>query len=200
LRICPDVNTLQLTRSYSLSDVADERGYRISVKLEGAGSRYLHKRVNVGDLLDVAAPRGNFVQREGIRPVVLIRAGVGATPVLAILHALAREQSTRSVWWLHGARNHDEHAFGAEVAELLARIPGSHRLIAYSKRARMDAPGRDYDISGRLDLTALKHAEVPTNGDYYLTTTTPPGLSPVARLLRREYTRAAASSRSSAAV
>jgi ferredoxin-NADP reductase len=133
LRVRPDSDGPQLVRSYSLSDVADERGYRISVEREGAGSRYLHERVSVGDLLDVAAPRGNFVLRQGKRPVVLISAGVGATPVLAMLHALARELSTRSVWWIHGARNHDEHAFRAEVDELLAALPDSHRLVAYSQ-------------------------------------------------------------------
>ena len=168
LRMRPDGDGQPLTRSYSLSDIADERGYRISVKREGAGSRYLHDCVNVGDVLDVAAPRGNFVLREGTRPVVLISAGVGATPVLAMLHALRRERSTRPVWWLHGARNHDEHAFGAEVDELLAALPDSHRVVAYSKPADTDASGADHDVSGRLDLTALEHADVPKDADYYL--------------------------------
>ena len=83
-----------------MSDLPNERGYRISVKREGVGSTYLHEHVKVGDLLDVAAPRGTFVLRSGTRPVVLISAGVGATPVLAMLHALARERSARAVWWL----------------------------------------------------------------------------------------------------
>jgi len=164
----PHRNGPQLTRSYSLSDVADQRGYRISVKRAGAGSRYLHDRVNVGDLLDVAAPRGSFVLRQGTRPVVLISAGVGATPVLAMLHALVRERTTRCVWWLHGARNHDEHAFGAEVDELLAALPHGHRVVAYSRPANADPPGTDHDLYGRLDLTALKQARVPKDADYYL--------------------------------
>jgi len=161
VRVRADGDGEQLTRSYSLSDIADERGYRISVKREGAGSCYLHERVSVGDLLNVAAPRGGFVLREGTRPVVLISAGVGATPVLAMLHALAREHSTRPVWWLHAARNHDEHAFRAEVDALLATLPDSHRLVAYSKPTNVDAPAGDHDLSGRLDLTALEEARVP---------------------------------------
>ena len=168
VRVRPDAGAQQLIRSYSLSDIADERGYRISVKREGAGSRYLHERINVGDLLDVAAPRGSFVLREGTRPVVLISAGVGATPVLAMLHALARERSARPVWWLHGARNHHEHAFAAEVDELLAPLPDSHRVIAYSKPTDADARGASYDLSGRLDLTALERAGVPKDADYYV--------------------------------
>jgi ferredoxin-NADP reductase/MOSC domain-containing protein YiiM/ferredoxin len=167
VRVRPTVDE-QLTRSYSLSDVADERGYRISVKREGAGSRYLHECVKVGDLLDVAAPRGAFVLREGTRPVVLLSAGVGATPVLAMLHALVREQSARQVWWLHGARNHDEQAFGAEVDELLAALPDGHRLVAYSKPDGTDATSPDCDVSGRIDLTVIEQARVPRDADYYL--------------------------------
>ena len=107
----------------------------------------------VGDLIDAAAPRGSFVLRDGTRPVVLISAGVGATPVLAMLHALAGEHSTRPIWWLHGARNRDEHAFGAEVDGLLAALQDGHRLVAYSRGGLPDA---EHDVSGRLDLRALE--------------------------------------------
>jgi ferredoxin-NADP reductase/MOSC domain-containing protein YiiM/ferredoxin len=166
LRVRPSDGGPPLVRSYSLSDIADERGYRISVKRDGAASRYLHDRVAVGDVLDVAAPRGSFVLREGARPVVLLSAGVGATPVLAMLHALVHEHTKRPVWWLHGARNHDEHAFGEEVDELLAELPGSHRVVAYSQPTNGDAP--DHDLKGRLDLTVIEGAGVPKDADYYL--------------------------------
>jgi ferredoxin-NADP reductase/ferredoxin len=167
VRVRPDADRPPLTRSYSLSDVPGERGYRISVKREGAVSRYLHDRVAVGDLVDVAAPRGSFVLRAGVSPIVLISGGVGATPVLAMLHALARERSGRPIWWLHGARNHDEQAFGAEVDDLLASLPDTHRLVAYSKPGDGDAAA-DYDLAGRLDLGALERAAVPADADYYL--------------------------------
>jgi ferredoxin-NADP reductase/MOSC domain-containing protein YiiM/ferredoxin len=157
-----------LVRSYSLSDVPGARGYRISVKREGAASRYLHEHVKVGDILDVAAPRGSFVLHEDARPVVLISAGVGATPVLAMLHALAREHTTRPVWWLHGARNGDEHAFGAEADALLATLPDAHRVLAYSRPGPGEALGADYDVAGRLDLAVLERAGVPTDADHYL--------------------------------
>ncbi|MFZ0974096.1 MAG: MOSC and FAD-binding oxidoreductase domain-containing protein [Solirubrobacteraceae bacterium] len=166
LRVRPSGGGPPLVRSYSLSDIADERGYRISVKRDGAASRYLHDRVAVGDVLDVAAPRGGFVLREGTRPVVLLSAGVGATPVLAMLHALVGEHTKRPVWWLHGARNHAEQAFGDEVDELLAELPGSHRLVAYSQPTNGDAP--DHDVKGRLDLAVIERAGVPKDADYYL--------------------------------
>jgi ferredoxin-NADP reductase/MOSC domain-containing protein YiiM/ferredoxin len=166
LRLRPSDGGPPLVRSYSLSDIADDRGYRISVKRDGVASRYLHDRVAVGDVLDVAAPRGNFVLREARRPVVLLSAGVGATPVLAMLHALVGEHTKRPVWWLHGARNHDEQAFGDEVDELLAELPGSHRVVAYSQPTNGDAP--DHDVKGRLDLTVIEGAGVPKDADYYL--------------------------------
>ena len=80
-----------LLRSYSLSGAPNAGSYRISVKREahGVGSQFVHARVRPGDLLEVAAPRGTFVLQPGDRPVLLISAGVGATPVLAMLHALA---------------------------------------------------------------------------------------------------------------
>jgi ferredoxin-NADP reductase len=99
---------------------------------------------------------------------VLISAGVGATPVLAMLHALAGERSTRPVWWLHGARNRDEHAFGAEVDALLGALGDGHRIVAYSRPAGDDPPGADHDVAGRFDLAMIDRAGVPQDADYYL--------------------------------
>jgi ferredoxin-NADP reductase/MOSC domain-containing protein YiiM/ferredoxin len=168
VRVRPDAGAPALTRSYSLSELPDERGYRISVKREGAGSRWLHDHVKLGDTLDVAAPRGTFLLHDGAGPVVLVSAGVGATPVLAMLYALVRERTTRPVWWLHGARNRDEHAFAAEADALLAGLADAHRVIAYSRPGAADALGADYDVAGRLGLATLEHAGVPTEADYYL--------------------------------
>jgi ferredoxin len=95
---------------------------------------------------------------------VLISAGVGATPVLAMLHELARAGDARPVWWLHGARNHAEQPFGEEVDALLAKLPGSRRLVAYSRPNGAER----HDVAGRLDLAALDQAEVPVDADYYL--------------------------------
>ena len=131
-----------LTRSYSLSDVPGATGFRISVKRDGTASRRLHDAVRAGDVLEVAAPRGAFVLRPGDGPVVLLSAGVGATPVLAMLHALARDAAPRPVWWVHGARDRADHAFGPEVDALLAALPDAHRVVAYSRPAPGDTPRR----------------------------------------------------------
>ena len=168
VRVRPDGAAGALTRSYSLSDLPGERGYRISVKRDGVASRWLQEHLQVGDRVDAAAPRGSFVLRAGARPVVLISAGVGATPVVAMLHALAREPTTRAVWWLHGARNRAEHAFAAEADALLAALPDRHRVVAYSRPGPADVLGADYDVAGRLDLATLERAGTPKDADYYV--------------------------------
>jgi ferredoxin-NADP reductase len=159
-----------IIRSYSISTTPDPGGYRISVKREpaGAGSAYLHEHVHVGDTIDAAAPRGSFTLRGGRGPVVLISAGVGATPVLAMLHSLAAHHSTRDVWWLHGARNRDEHAFAAEADELLAALPNAHRIVSYSRPGPGETPGSDFDAVGRLSGETIASARLPVNADYYL--------------------------------
>jgi ferredoxin-NADP reductase/MOSC domain-containing protein YiiM len=156
-----------LVRSYSLSALATGGALRISVKRDGVVSQWLHDHLEVGDTLDVAAPRGAFVLRDDPdRPVVLLSAGVGATPVLAMLAQLAAENATRPVWWVHGARNARERAFAQETMDLLQRLPGAHHLVAFS--APDTAQPNGYDISGHLDGAALERAGVPLDADFYL--------------------------------
>jgi ferredoxin-NADP reductase/MOSC domain-containing protein YiiM len=158
-------------RSYSLSALSSaEAGYRISVKREphGTGSGFLHGHVRVGDTLEAAAPRGSFVLTGGERPVALISAGVGVTPVLAMLEQLAATGSRRQVWWLHGARNAAEQAFAAEVDRRLGGLEHAHRLVAYSRPMPDRAPDEHFDLTGRLTAELLDTASVPVDADYYL--------------------------------
>jgi ferredoxin-NADP reductase/MOSC domain-containing protein YiiM len=159
-----------VVRSYSMSSVAGEDGYRISVRRvrDGAGSSYLHQHIHEGDVVAVAAPRGDFVLRDGQRPVVLLSAGVGATPMLAMLHALVKRRDQREVWWVHGARDRSEHAFGSEVDELLRTLRHSHRLVSYSNHEADGINSPDFDIVGRIFGTNLRQAGVPADADYYL--------------------------------
>jgi ferredoxin-NADP reductase/MOSC domain-containing protein YiiM len=159
-----------LLRSYSLSGAPGAKTYRISVKRErnGAGSRFVHTRVHAGDVLDVAAPRGTFVLQPGDSPVLLISAGVGATPVLAMLHALADSRSGRDVWWLHSARNRAEEPFAAESRSLLARLTSGHRRICYSRPGPNDVEGRDYQTQGRLSASVLATLNPPRDAQAYI--------------------------------
>lgn len=170
LRLHPDPAGRPLLRSYSLSGLPGARGYRISVKREehGAASQFLHSRVRAGDRLEAAAPRGTFTLSAGQAPVLLISAGVGATPVLAMLQALAAARSARDVWWLHGARRRADEPFAAESRALLAALPSAHRHICYSSPGPDDIQGRDYDTAGRLSAPVLAALDLPRDAEAYL--------------------------------
>jgi ferredoxin-NADP reductase len=99
--------------------------------------------------------------------VVPIRARVGITPVLAMLHALAAARSTREVWWLHGARNGAEHAFAGECDELLRQLPRGCRYVVYSQPLASDSAGRGFDARGHLNLALLTRIGVARDADFY---------------------------------
>jgi len=159
-----------LLRSYSLSGAPDAGSYRISVKREahGVGSQFVHAKVRPGDLLEVAAPRGTFVLRPGDGPVLLVSAGVGATPVLAMLHALAAGRSGRDVWWLQSARSRSEEPFAEESRSLLATLPHGHRHVCFSRPGPGDVQGRDYQTAGRLSAPVLAGLGLPRDADAYI--------------------------------
>ncbi|ALP66216.1 MOSC and FAD-binding oxidoreductase domain-containing protein [Paraburkholderia caribensis] len=157
-------------RSYSLSGAPSTGHYRISVKLEpnGAAGTYLGNRVRVGDTLDVSAPRGDFVLKEGIGPVVLLSAGIGVTPVLSMLHALSVAGSRRQVLWIHAARDGEHHPFGAESRRLLNMLEHARGHVCYSAPAASDRMGDDFDDTGRVSQTALEKIGLPVDADVYL--------------------------------
>jgi ferredoxin-NADP reductase len=127
----------------------------------------------VGDQLEVAAPRGTFILDHTEAPVLLISAGIGATPVLAMLQALAEHHSEREVWWLHGARSSRDHSFAAEARELLASLPNVSSHVYYSRPGPKDVEGRDFDSRGRLSAPLLAELEPPPDAEAYLCGPTP---------------------------
>jgi ferredoxin-NADP reductase len=155
-------------RSYSLSGAPGDSSYQISVKLEpnGTGSRFVHACV-VGDQVEVAAPRGTFILQPGATPVLLISAGVGATPVMSMLRALAADQSGREIWWLHGSRSRSDEPFASESESLVAGLSHGHRLICYSRPGADDVTGDDYR-SGRLTAAVLTELGLPRDADAYI--------------------------------
>ncbi len=170
LRLFPNSGGAGLIRNYSLSNRPGSTYYRISVKREahGAGSRYIHAHVKPGDVLDVAAPRGTFFLTDGDASIILLSAGVGATPVLSMLHELAAEGSTREIWWLHGARNGDEHPFAEEARALLNQLPNSKSRVFYSRPTGTDQRGVDYTEKGRLSPETISEVGLPRAADAYL--------------------------------
>src|ERR1700689_3398570 len=157
-------------RSYSLSDLPAADHFRVSVKneLNGIGSSFLCNRAREGDVLDVSAPRGSFTLRPGQNTVVLLSAGVGATPVMSMLHALAAEKSQREIWWVYGARNRVEHPFAEESRSLLKQLSRGREYIVYSRPAAIDQAGTDFDAPGHIDTALLERIGVPQGSDFYL--------------------------------
>jgi ferredoxin-NADP reductase/MOSC domain-containing protein YiiM/ferredoxin len=166
-------------RSYSLSAAAAGGTYRISVKQEphGVASSYLNRDLRPGAILDVAAPRGDFVLDEGTGPVLLISAGIGVTPVLSMLHQLADSQRAdsqhadsqrdRDVWWLYGARGPREHPFAAEAHGLLAALPHAREHVFYSAATPAERRAA-HAAAGRLTKDALAGLAIPAGANAYV--------------------------------
>jgi len=170
LRLKPAASGPALFRSYSLSGPLSTERYRISVKIEshGAAGNYLGGQVGVGDRLDVSAPRGSFVLQPGERPIVLLSAGIGATPVLAMLHALAAERSPRQVLWLHTARDGQHHPFAGEVRHLMTALTNSHSYVCYTRPDSIDKTGEDFNATGRFSRSVFDELSLPRDADVYL--------------------------------
>jgi ferredoxin-NADP reductase/MOSC domain-containing protein YiiM/ferredoxin len=157
-------------RSYSLSGAPGSPAYRVSVKREPDGlvSRFVHSSLRPGAVVVLSAPRGRFTLNAAESPVLLLSAGIGATPLLSMLHALVRSGSTRDVWWLHGARNGAEHVFAAEVDALLGLLAHARRHIFYSAPTATDRLGVDYTHPGRVSGDVLAALSVPSDADAYV--------------------------------
>jgi ferredoxin-NADP reductase/MOSC domain-containing protein YiiM len=170
LRLLPAAGKPAVLRSYSLSDLPGADHFRISVKneLNGIGSSFLCNRARAGDLLDVSAPRGSFTLRPSDTPVVLLSAGVGATPVMSMLHALAAERSQREIWWIYGARNRVDHPFADESRSLLKQLSRARACIVYSRPTAVDRIGADFDVAGHIDAALLETIGVSRESNFYL--------------------------------
>jgi ferredoxin-NADP reductase/MOSC domain-containing protein YiiM/ferredoxin len=171
VRMRPDPDAAAVTRSYSLCGPPGTSTYRIGVKNErGVASGFLHQRVRVGTPLEISAPRGSFTLSAGTTPIVLISAGVGVTPMLAMLHDVVATKAavSRPVWWLHSARDRAHHSFAKEADDLLTALRASHRCVTYSRPTPGDEVGQDFDRQGHLSRQLLQELGVPQSADFYL--------------------------------
>lgn len=159
-------------RTYTLSVAPSDPFYRISVKRDGAVSRYLHDHVRAGDLIEARAPAGDFtIDAREKRPAVLLAAGVGVTPMIAMARHLLfegfRTRGIRRTWIFQAARTRAERAFDEELSALVEASQGAIHLT----RILSDTEGADpddYDLLGRLDMDALR-TELPFDDyDFYL--------------------------------
>ncbi len=158
-------------RSYSLSGAPQRAAYRITVKRTpmGTASRYLHDHLAPGAIIEARRPAGSFVLPPGDDPIVLVSAGVGLTPMVSMLHALAAAPAAdRPVWFVHGARDGAHHPLAGEVAALVAAHANMRSHIAYSRPRPADRLGTDYDLRGRIDGARLVQAVRDPMARYFL--------------------------------
>jgi ferredoxin-NADP reductase/MOSC domain-containing protein YiiM len=169
LKIAASESSPEVMRSYSLCGAPNAKRYELGVKCEPGGSmgRYLSE-ARIGDRVEISAPRGTFVLRESERPVAFISAGIGITPVLAMLKSLAAGRSQRKIWWLYGARNSAEHPFAAQVRTLLSGLPNAQHHFRYSRPADADLLERDFDSTGHIDAALVERLGISTDSEFYL--------------------------------
>ena len=157
----------QEIRQYSLTRSATTKGYRIAVKREEGGqvSGWLHNEARVGDIVQLAAPAGDFFLEAGTRtPVTLISAGVGQTPMLAMLDTLAERAHPAQVNWLHAVENGRVHAFADEVAACGARLANFYSHTWY----RVPDAGDRFDTQGLMDLMPQRARLADPEMQFYL--------------------------------
>ncbi|GAB3219938.1 2Fe-2S iron-sulfur cluster-binding protein [Spirosoma arcticum] len=162
-------------RSYTLSAAPGQSFYRITIKREGSVtepglvSGFLHDQVEVGDILSVAAPKGNFIlSAVSRRPVVLLSGGVGITPMLSMIETIAQEPNPRFVWFLHSSLNEQVQPMGQRLRKLALVHPHIRMHIHHSQPTPWETPGQEYDAIGQLDLAFLRSYLLDHDADFYL--------------------------------
>jgi uncharacterized protein len=162
-----------LVRTYTLSVAPSDGAYRISVKREGRVSSHLHDALHVGDVIEARAPAGDFtIDALEKRPAVLIGAGVGITPMIAMLRHIVyeglRKRRVRPAWLIVSSRTLANRAFANEIDELVARAGGAVTLIRVLSDTQGALRQRDYDVSGRIDIDLLKGYLPFDDYDFYM--------------------------------
>ncbi|WP_256829722.1 pyridoxamine 5'-phosphate oxidase family protein [Pseudomonas sp. Pse1] len=149
-------------RTYSLSSAPSDDFMRISVKREGRVSSHLHERIKVGDVIEARAPQGHFtVAADERRPLVLLAAGVGITPLLSMLREVVyqgqRTRHTRPSWLLQSSRSLADQPFRAELDRLLENGDGTVQVVRVLSQPEPEAQeGVDFDRRGRIDLALVR--------------------------------------------
>jgi uncharacterized protein len=162
--------TDSIRRTYSLSNRPGEDLYRISVKREplGVASRFLHDSLDVGARVEARRPAGEFVLEPGDRPIVLLSAGIGVTPMLSMLGELVATADRRHISFLHVARDSKQHAFKAEVSDLIAASSDALQSVWYTRPGPRDRVGHDFDTVGRIDAAQIRSLVPDLDAAFYV--------------------------------
>ncbi|MDR8384463.1 2Fe-2S iron-sulfur cluster binding domain-containing protein [Pseudomonas sp. Fig-3] len=173
VRISLEGQKVPSIRTYSVSSAPSDDFLRISVKREGLVSSHLHDRIEVAQQIEARAPQGHFtVQAAERRPLVLLAAGVGVTPLLSMLREVVyqglRMSRMRPVWLVQSARTVADLAFREEIDELVKRAAGKVKVLRLVSQPPTDGAGQGYDATGRIDVELLKQLLALDDYDYYL--------------------------------
>ncbi|CAL8477299.1 pyridoxamine 5'-phosphate oxidase family protein [Caballeronia sp. S22] len=173
IRITLPGDAKPVIRTYTLSVAPSDGLYRISVKRDGRVSAHLHDTLKVGDVIEARAPAGDFtIDALEHRPAVLMAAGVGITPMLAMLRHVVyeglRKRRVRPVWMIVSSHSLASRAFAQEIDALEQSAGGAVNVIRVLSDTNGARLGRDYDASGRIDIDLLT-SRLPFNDyDFYL--------------------------------
>ncbi len=173
IRVVPAGSALPLIRTYTLSVAPSDGIYRLSVKRQGVVSSFLHDCLREGDVIEARAPDGSFViDAAERRPAALLAAGIGVTPLLAMLRHIVyegiRTRRFRPTWFFYAARSKADRAFDTELTELVVAAKGAITLVRLLSHADGAIEGRDYDAIGRIDETLLTKMLPLEDCDFYL--------------------------------
>ncbi len=179
LRLDVPGETDPVVRTYTINGrSASGRGYSIAVKriiggdrngsMTGIGSSYVNSTVREGDALMALPPRGLFMVEPGSRPIALLSAGIGVTPMAAMLEQLESCPLGRQVYFIHGARSGREHVLDARVRELTTGSQLLRRFVKYSQPSSDDLEGRDFDAAGRVTVDDIEALIPSLEADYYV--------------------------------
>ena len=178
VEVQPPGTTEPIRRTYTISSAPNGSFYRLSIKKEpgeppGVTSNYFHDHVTVGSTIRAMTPRGKFVLDESsTRPIVLLSAGVGLTPMISMLEQLVKSSDScgcnRQVWFIHGATNSRTHAFDQQVKKLAQAHPCLDVHIRYSQPLEGEIEAANYQSTGHVDIDLVKSLLTLDDYEFYL--------------------------------
>tara|TARA_B100000686_G_scaffold200187_3_gene207085 strand:+ start:2137 stop:3369 length:1233 start_codon:yes stop_codon:yes gene_type:complete len=173
----PDGSTTM--RNYSLSDEPGKDYFRISVKKEigadadtpkGYVSNKLHNETNVGDSLEIGPPCGEFflnTQDRHERPLVLLAAGIGITPILSILKSALKSMPDRKIFFIHGCLNEDVQPFKNPIDQLYKEYKNLKVHYRYSNPENENTKRGGNCSTGFINAAFIEAQVNERNADYY---------------------------------
>ena len=154
-------------RTYSLSMIPNESMYRISVKKveNGLISTYLHDKLDIGDIIESIDPIGLFTIKENSqdKPLVLISAGIGVTPLISMLYEESKKRD--NIYVVQSVQNSSMHPFKDDI-NTICKDKNLSNMVFYSNPLESDKEGVEYNFSGRIDKDWIKN-NLPLDGYFY---------------------------------